>query len=183
MGRLKSHKTNAEKQRAYRQRLKLRNDSVTKKYTKTILSLFDYSGSWSQPYVDAGYEVVRVDLKSTGQDVRLITRDRLPGGVVGVMAAPPCTDFALSGAWTWEAKGETSLLDALSMVDATLRIVTLLQPAWWVLENPVGRLVHYLGKPKMYFQPCDYGDSYTKKTVLWENFNNNLPLSPVDSVD
>ena len=99
MGRLKSHKTNAEKQRAYRQRLKLRNDSVTKKYTKTILSLFDYSGSWSQPYVDAGYEVVRVDLKSTGQDVRLITRDRLPGGVVGVMAAPPCTDFEITASF------------------------------------------------------------------------------------
>ena len=45
------------------------------------------------------------------------------------------------------------------------------RPAFWALENPVGRLAHYLGKPKMYFNPCDYGDPYTKKTCLWGKFN------------
>jgi len=39
------------------------------------------------------------------------------------------------------------------------------------MENPVGRLVHYVGKPKMIFNPCDYGDPYTKKTCLWGEFN------------
>ena len=39
------------------------------------------------------------------------------------------------------------------------------------MENPVGRLVHYIGKPKMIFNPCDYGDTYTKKTCLWGQFN------------
>ena len=28
----------------------------------------------------------------------------------------------------------------------------------------------------MYFQPCDYGDPYTKKTGLWGNFTPPLPL-------
>lgn len=45
------------------------------------------------------------------------------------------------------------------------------QPTFWCLENPVGRLVRFLGKPRMYFNPCDFGDPYTKKTCLWGNFN------------
>jgi hypothetical protein len=56
----------------------------------TILSLCDYSGAWSQPYVDAGYDVVRVDIKR-GQDIRLF--EALPFPVRGVLAAPPCNAF------------------------------------------------------------------------------------------
>jgi hypothetical protein len=28
-----------------------------------------------------------------------------------------------------------------------------------------------LGRPKLIFNPCDYGNNYTKKTCLWGNFN------------
>jgi hypothetical protein len=63
-----------------------------------ILSLCDYSGVWSQPYVDDAYDVVRVDLKH-GQDVRLLELPDRP--VHGILAAPPCTVFANSGA-RWE---------------------------------------------------------------------------------
>jgi hypothetical protein len=38
------------------------------------------------------------------------------------------------------------------------------------MENPVGRLRKYIGEPKMIFNPCDYGDPYTKKTLLWGDF-------------
>ncbi|MCK4817511.1 hypothetical protein KA005_17205, partial [bacterium] len=61
--------------------------------------------------------------------------------------------------------------EALSIVDACMRVIKISDPVFWALENPVGRLVHYLGKPKMYFDPCDYGDPYTKKTCLWGKFN------------
>ena len=56
------------------------------------------------------------------------------------------------------------------------------QPKWWCLENPVGRLSQYLGKPKMYFNPCDYGDPYTKKTCLWGNFTEPIknPVEPTE---
>jgi len=30
---------------------------------KIILSLFDYSGTWSKPYKDNGFEVIQVDIK------------------------------------------------------------------------------------------------------------------------
>jgi hypothetical protein len=105
-----------------------------------------------------------------------------PKGVYGVLAAPPCTHLASSGARWWKQKGEMALLEALSVVDACLRIVLATTPVFWVLENPVGRLTHYLGKPMMYFDPCDFGDPYTKKTCLWGRFNEPVK-SPVDPVE
>ena len=146
--------------------------------SKTILSLCDYSGEWPKPYAEAGYDVIRIELKE-GRDVRLLRLDELPR-IHGVMAAPPCTAFAGSGARWWAAKGNDALLEGLSIVDACVRLVVALNPVWWCLENPVGRLVHYLGAWEMTFNPCDYGDPYTKRTCLWGEFNTRLPLSPVE---
>ncbi len=53
---------------------------------KTVLSLCDYSGVWSQPYADTGYNVIRVDLQTSEQDVRLV---EFPGPVHGILAAHP----------------------------------------------------------------------------------------------
>jgi len=133
----------------------------------TILSLCDHSGAWSQPYRDAGYDVVQVDIKR-GQDVRLF--GALPFPVRGVLAAPPCTHFASSGARWWAGKGQSAIFEGLSVVDACLRIIAIHKPQWWALENPVGRLVTWLGKPRMAFDPADYGDPYTKRTLLWGDF-------------
>jgi hypothetical protein len=148
---------------------------------KTILSLCDYSGTWSQPYLEAGYKVVKVDLKH-GQDVRTI--HFLPEPIHGILCAPPCTEFSGSGAQYWprkDADGRT--VNALAIVDACLRAVAIYAPQWWVLENPVGRLRRWIGPPDYSFNPCDFGgymspnetsgqlfpaqDAYTKKTLLW----------------
>jgi hypothetical protein len=140
---------------------------------KTILSLCDHTGAWSRPYEEAGYEVVRVDLLD-GRDVRLLKRLDTP--VHGILAAPPCTHFARSGAWKWAEKGEAALLEGLAVVDACLRAVAIYRPAWWCLENPIGRLQDYLGPPAWKFDPCDYGDSFTKRTWLWGDFTPPTPL-------
>lgn len=125
---------------------------------RKILSLCDYSGSWSKPYVDAGYDVICIDLPRNGKDIRLLERD---DKVYGILAAPPCTCFANSGAWV--KRSDKDMVDALSVVDACIRLAWACKPKFWCLENPVGKLVRYLGKPRMYFQPCDFGDPYTKK--------------------
>lgn len=39
------------------------------------------------------------------------------------------------------------------------------------MENPVGRLRQFYGDPTLIFDPCDYGDPYTKKTLLWGSFS------------
>ena len=156
-----------------------------------ILSLCDYTGIMSQPYLDAGYKVVRIDLKH-GDDVRLLT-DPIEryGRIHGVIAQPPCTHLAGSGARWWESKGEEALLEAMSIVDACIRIATVARPKWWVLENPVGRLSSYLGPADFHFHPWEYAlladdprsEAYTKKTCLWGSFRppvrNPYPDGPV----
>lgn len=142
---------------------------------KKILSLCDYSGIWSDPYRQNGYEVIQVDI-DLGQDMRLL---EYPGPVHGIIAQPPCTHFAASGARWWKEKGEQALIDGLALVDACLRFVAICEPKWWVLENPIGRLKHYIGNPVFKFQPHHYADlsdtpekeEYTKKTCLWGKFN------------
>lgn len=62
------------------------------------------------------------------------------------------------------------MLEGLALVDACCRIVLVHRPVWWVFENPIGRLGKWLGKPRMIFDPSDYGDPYTKRTCLWGNF-------------
>jgi site-specific DNA-cytosine methylase len=113
-----------------------------------------------------------------GRDVRRFKH--LRKRVHGILCAPPCTDFSRSGARWWEAKGERPLLKSLAIVDACCRIVLLHKPRWWVLENPLGRLSHYLGPPVHVFQPCDFGDHFTKKTALWGDFNRPFakPVKP-----
>jgi hypothetical protein len=153
---------------------------------RTILDLCGGTGAWSKHYVDAGYEVIVVDPQewrggegSTG-DVRLFQHLGRP--VHGILAAPPCTHFSGSGARWWAAKGKGVLKDALSIVDACLRIVITHKPKWWALENPVGRLRSYIGDPRLIFDPCDYGDPYTKKTLLWGDFA--LPtMTPVEPTE
>lgn len=146
---------------------------------KKILSLFDHSGQWSKPYRDAGYEVIQIDIKEgtnvTVMSVLDIDEDwvRENGPFHGILAAPPCTDFSVSGAQYWPRKDADGTTEAaLALVRKVLEIVEWAQPAWWVFENPVGRLPRLLpevGRP-WYFQPHWYGDAYTKKTGLWGNF-------------
>jgi hypothetical protein len=169
-----------------------------------ILSLCDYSGNWPRPFnEDHGYSIIQMDLKhgddlldpirtKLGIDEALYAISKSLGivrnphtRIVGILMAPPCTDFSVSGAQYWPAKdanGTTAI--AVDIVRACLALKALYSPAWWVLENPVGRLprcVPELGKPSMYFHPCDYAgwgrtdeevvaNRYTKKTGLWGSF-------------
>lgn len=149
-------------------------------FTKLILDLCGGSGAWSDPYKEAGYDVRIVDIKSSGEDVRLFKFPDKP--VYGVLAATDCTHLAGSGARWWEAKGEAALIEALSIADACFRIALITDPRFWALENPVGRLKHYYGPEQLIFDPCDYGDPYTKKTLLWGKFNNpkRNPVEPTE---
>lgn len=172
---------------------------------KTILSLFDYSGEWSRPYREAGYETILVDIKH-GKRTHVFTGEGMTrvisvsvghpelfdllakfGPYHGILAAPPCTDFAVSGAQYWpekDADGRTSA--SIELVRETLDLIRAFSPAWWALENPVGRLNRMV--PELaeygpwYFQPHWFGDPWTKKTGLWGTFNRALPRSDVDPI-
>lgn len=144
---------------------------------KTIIVLYEYSGVFSDLYRDAGFNVIQIEKLLDGSDARLMEYTGEP--VHGILAFPPCTHLAGSGARWWEAKGDQALIDSLSMVDVVFRMVCLYNPEFWVLENPIGRLYRFIGKPSMYFHPFEYAgwsdnpdeEAYTKKTCLWGNFN------------
>ena len=145
---------------------------------RLIISLYDYSGQWAQPYVDAGYPVILWDKKVEGDlwssdffdDVLMNYKDF----VYGILAAPPCTHFTVSGAGHWKNIPDEVLSDSIFLVELVYVIKDQCPNVrFFALENPVGRLqtlVPDLGKP-WYFQPYWYGDLYSKKTGLWGRFN------------
>ena len=128
-----------------------------------ILDLCGGSGSWSRPYREAGYTVRLVDLP---EDVRLLKKPA--ESVHGILAAPPCTRF--SYARNRYPAGPEELRDALSIVDACIRLAVVCKPVWWALENPLNLLRHYIGKPAWAFRQYEYGDAGDKPTGLWGNF-------------
>lgn len=130
-----------------------------------ILDLCGGTGSWSQPYREAGYDVEVVDALS-GHDVRLL--QRLNCGVRGILAAPPCTVF--SYARNRYPPSDDELLAALSVVDACLRIINAQKPNWWALENPRNKLRKFLGPARLEFYQWEYGDPGHKPTCIWGNF-------------
>lgn len=144
---------------------------------KIILDLCGGTGSWSKFYKEAGYDVRLVTLPE--HDVRTY---QPPEGVYGILAAPPCTHFTVSGAQYWKAKdADGRTFEDCGILTACLMIIARAQPTFWVVENPVGRMRKLLGNPQLIFNPCDYGDPYTKKTLLWGKFNapEKNPVEPV----
>ena len=149
-----------------------------------LLSLFDYSGAWSKPYRDAGWTVYQIDIKH-GYDVNDTWWNNLVN-VQGILAAPPCTDFSVSGAQYWKQKDLDGRTQAsLALIYRTLQLVAIHAPQFWCLENPVGRLNRLVPElvqygPR-YFQPYQFGDPWTKKTGLWGEFNwpKESPVDPI----
>lgn len=130
---------------------------------RVILDLCGGSGAWSEPYRQAGYDVRLVTL-DLGEDVR--TFEPPKDAVHGILAAPPCTEFSLA-----KNGRPRDIKRGLEVVGACLRVIAACKPVWWALENPVGMLGHYLGTPRDVFEPCDFGDPWTKRTALWGDFS------------
>jgi len=168
-----------------------RQGKTSKNFNRTIMSLFDASGEWAKPWQEAGYSVYTFDIQ-TGEDINDFGAEYLLNEgfgdmeIWGILAAPPCTDFASSGAQFWakkDAKGQTEISNEL--VKQVLRTVEFLQPKIWAMENPVGRIAKLNNLPPAHltFDPNYYGDPYTKKTLLWGNFDNDLPMAPVEPTE
>ena len=164
---------------------------------KLILDVCGGTGSWSQPYRDAGYTVVVLDPEAftdsaggaaiVGGDGDVCNpRYHVKGcfgmPVHGILLAPPCTEFAGSGARWWKGKAENNpelLVNAIKVALACRNLVDVHKPVWWSLENPVGRLSGFLHERHVAtFNPCDFAgyvanersQQYTKRTCLWGSF-------------
>lgn len=133
---------------------------------KIILDLCGGSGAWSKPYRDAGYDVHLITLPH--HDVYDYTPPRK--GVVGVLAAPPCTQFS----FVLNEKIPRDIPAALGIVHSCERIIAECRGQetfrWYGIENPIGHLNRYLGRPRFIFQPWEFGDPRTKRTGIWGEF-------------
>lgn len=87
---------------------------------------------------------------------------------------PPCTDVAVSGARWFKDKGIGALINALRLFEISVKLAEWTQ-APYMIENPVSTISTYWRKPDYMFDPCDYGDPYTKKTCLWVGNGFKMP--------
>ncbi len=134
---------------------------------RIILDLCGGTGSWSKPYKDAGYDVRVITLPDND-----VLTYKPPKNVYGILAAPPCTMFSLART---RAKKPRDFGEGMETVEACLQIIWACRKegklAFWALENPMGYLRQFLGKPAYHFDPWEFGDPYTKGTDLWGYFN------------
>ena len=154
-----------------------------------VLSLCDLTGNMVRPWAEAGHECFCVDVQhEQRRKVRGLSAWKVHGDVMKwrpwgrddwrngpwdfVIAQPPCTHLAGSGARWWAGKGLDPLIEALRLVQACVSIA-IDSGAPWMLENPVGRLSTCWRKPDHKFDPWEYAgygapeDHYTKRTCLW----------------
>jgi hypothetical protein len=93
-----------------------------------------------------------------------------------MIAHPPCTHLASSGARWWKDKQEEQE-DAIEFV-LTLATADIPRIA---IENPIGKLSTAWRKPDQIVQPWMFGHGETKATCLW--LKNLPPLQPTKIVE
>jgi len=153
--------------------------------SKIILDLCGGTGAWSEKYKEAGYIVINVTLpdydilktKIMGEYIIFKGGNKMPiaieiNDIYGILASPVCTMFSFARR---NVKTPRDLREGMILVIACLNIIWECrynhELAFWCLENPMGYLRQFLGKPVFTFDPCDFGDPYTKKTDLWGYFS------------
>jgi site-specific DNA-cytosine methylase len=103
-------------------------------------------------------------------------RDVLGDGWDLMIAHPPCTHLAVSGARWFKDKREEqaqALTFVLDLLAAPIPRIA--------LENPVSIISSHVRKPDQIIQPWQYGHGETKATCLWLK---NLPkLRPTNIVE
>lgn len=93
-----------------------------------------------------------------------------------VIAFPPCTDLAVSGARYFAEKRADGRQQ--KSIDFFMEFTKL--ECKWAIENPVGIMSTHYRKPDQIIQPWQFGHDASKKTCLWLN---DLPkLEPTDII-
>jgi hypothetical protein len=169
--------------------------------SKIILDLQGGTGAWSKYYREAGgYYVINVTLPDYDilkTEIRLQEKYNIIfkgvkveplkiKDIYGILASPVCTMFSLART---RAKIPRDFRQGMKLVIASLNIIWECRYdhklAFWCLENPMGILRQFLGKPVFTFNPYNFGDPYTKKTDLWGYFNipKKNPVKPIFVTD
>ena len=146
-----------------------------------VLIACEYSGAVRDAFLAAGHEAMSCDLLPTDVpgphyqgDVFNIIND----GWDMVIAFPPCTHLAVSGAKHFAAKrADGRQQEGIDFFN----LFTNLNVKRVCIENPIGIMSKLYRKPDQIIQPWMFGDKAQKSTCLWLK---GLPLLvPTDIVD
>jgi hypothetical protein len=144
-----------------------------------ILIACEYSGRVRDAFKAKGHDAWSCDMLPTdapGQHIQGDVLSILSDGWDMMIAHPPCTHLAVSGARWFKYKQEEQK-EALSFVKSLLD-ANIPQIA---LENPISIISSKIRKPDQIIQPWQFGHGETKSTCLWLK---NLPLLvPTDIVE
>lgn len=144
-----------------------------------VLVACEYSGTVRDAFRARGHEAMSCDLLPTdkpGPHYQGPVQDILGEGWDLMIAHPPCTHLAVSGARWFKDKAQEQA-EALAFVrlllDAPIPRIA--------LENPVSVISSRIRKPDQIIQPWQFGHGETKATCLWLK---GLPkLVPTDIVE
>jgi hypothetical protein len=146
-----------------------------------ILVACEFSGAVRRAFRALSHDAWSCDLlPSEDGSIYHLMRDavevaRLPDWDL-MIAHPPCTHLAVSGA-RWFKEKKTEQEDALSFV----RQLMLAPISHKAIENPISIISSRICKPDQIIQPWQFGHGETKATCLWLK---NLPkLVPTNIVE
>jgi site-specific DNA-cytosine methylase len=130
-----------------------------------VLIACEYSGAVRDAFRARGHDAMSCDLLPTdvpGPHYQGDVRDVLGDGWDLMVAHPPCTHLAVSGA-RWFKDKQAEQTEALAFVrlllDAPIPRIA--------LENPVSIISSRIRKPDQIIQPYEHGHEATKTTCLW----------------
>ena len=131
-----------------------------------VLVACEYSGTVRDAFIARGHDAMSCDLlpseSPNGPHWLGDVRDVLGNGCDLMIAHPPCTHLAISGARWFK--------DKLSEQQEALDFVRLLMDApipRIAIENPISIISSRIRKPDQIIQPWQYGHGETKATCLW----------------
>jgi len=130
-----------------------------------VLVACEFSGIVRDAFIKRGHDAVSCDLLDTerpGPHIKGDVLEILGNGWDMMIAHPPCTHLAVSGA-RWFKHKRREQAEALRFVRALLEA-----PIGKIaLENPVSIISTQIRKPDQIIQPWQFGHGETKATCLW----------------
>lgn len=154
-----------------------------------VLVACEYSGRVRDAFIAHGHDAVSVDLlptESPGPHHRGDVRELLGDGWDLMVAHPPCTHLAVSGAHAFARKAADAKAGLWPIPDpqesALTFVRTLLEAPIprIALENPVSVISTRIAKPTQVVQPWWFGDGEVKATCLWlKDLPPLVPTTPV----
>tara|TARA_R110000824_G_scaffold18877_2_gene74044 strand:+ start:51 stop:674 length:624 start_codon:yes stop_codon:yes gene_type:complete len=146
-----------------------------------VLELFAGSRSFSKAAEELGHETFAVDIKDFDNidyvtDILDFDVAKVPFKPDIIWASPPCTYFSVASIghhWNKDHTPKTKeAIVGCQIVIKTLEIINELQPDYFFIENPRGKLrkLDFMKKlPRATVTYCQYGDVRMKPTDIWTN--------------